>query len=114
MAEANAVIDEEHEWMKSEKEPRLCDAPEPVEVDYSAMRDFLCTLLPPGQRPNLSSHQVYSLLQKDRSSLEKLATRLQGRLDALQGVSATVEEITKSFSWRLTTPLRKLLDFIRR
>jgi hypothetical protein len=39
--------------------------------------------MPPGQRPNFSSHQTYALLQKERDSLDILASRLREKLDDL-------------------------------
>lgn len=77
MAEANAVIDEEIERVKGEQEPRLRPAPAPVEVDYTALRDFYNELLPPGGRPNFSSHQTFAFLQNERNSLDILASRLR-------------------------------------
>ncbi len=114
MVEANAVVDEEIELMSNELSPQLRAAPPHIEIDYIGIRDFYNEMLPPGKRPNLSPHQSYAFLQKERDSLDILASRLRVKLEELSRGHITLYEFTNSLTWRMTAPLRKLVDLLRR
>jgi len=113
LAEVKSIIDEELELI-SNKDVSLTYRPaSPLEIDDVALRCYCAEELPAGQRPSLSSHQAYVLLQSEKDTFRKMLTELEVERDELAKLRIAVDAFSRSFSWRLTAPLRKLLDAAR-
>ncbi len=114
LEEVEAVVREEASVVTNEGAGTISNAASPVEIDYAAMRDFYNELLPPGQRPNFSSHQTYSFLQREKDSLEIVTSRLRTELEELSDRLMLAEKLTQTLSWRMTAPMRKVLDLFKK
>lgn len=110
LEEVEAVCREEMSVVASEGIHAISNTVSPVEIDYPALRNFYQEMLPAGQRLNFSSHQTFAYLQKERNSLDILASSLRVKLGELSKGKISVKQFTKSLFWRLTAPLRKLFN----
>lgn len=113
LEEVAFITDEEFRGGKSERDASDGDDSPPIEVDSILAKDHFAQLLPIGHRPNFSSHQVFTCLQQERNSLDTLLSQLKGGVDELLSSQASLDEFKRSISWRLTAPLRKLLDILK-
>lgn len=89
------------------------DDPRSIEIDSISMKYYFAGVLPLGESPHFSLHQVYVCFLQERNSLDILVSRLKCKIDELLNNQISLDEFKSSISWRMTAPLRKLLDVLQ-
>jgi hypothetical protein len=124
VAEAESVLSEEIERVKTEDSPRLRPALEPVTISAVDMRGYLKESCAPVPFPPGGGHQAYKyLMQRLEASSTQLA-ELQKRLELLESElveldgccrnkQARLDAIDASLSWRVMARIFHLIGRVR-
>lgn len=123
VSEAEEILSQENYRVNSEATPRLLPAPDPLRVFSGDMKAFFTNNLPVCNRVTPSAHQAYEILLKTMSQHDEAVSHSICLDQALRDRDATIaslrervsklEYLESSLSWRLTAPIRKVLDFFR-
>lgn len=60
------------------------------------------------------TYLLTKMLEEERSKSERISAELDKTKNKLNSVEKSIEELVHSRSWRMTEPVRALLDTIRR